>query len=111
MSEGEGKVIQGTPLDAKATETECIGAPFRFKVHVDGEEIGYSEVEMKLDAGEEKGRLTLIRADRADENDFKTIIDEDGVEGCGLRLLIRRFTFETWGIEGPSLIFRGCRRR
>ena len=105
-------IIQVTPLNADATENTNVAAPFRYKVHVDGEEIGYSEIKFHLDAGEKKGRLTLIRADRKEEGHPRTVIYEDeGVEGSGYKLLILRFTFDAWGIEGPALVFRNCKRR
>lgn len=106
--------IKLLPLDWKTFEWVKVGDAGAFKVdHPNNAAIGYSEVSIHFEAGAQHGTLELIRAERGDLKAGRMIADiviEDGDEGQGPKLLLRRYKFSAWGIEEGRLVFFNCRR-
>lgn len=121
---GDIKLIAVDGTDFEKAE---VGPASLFQVdHHHNAGIGYAEVKIHFEAGE-RGTLELIRAERQGESipfdEVKPtplkdvlagkkpeVVIEDGDEGRGVKLLLRRYRFSEWGIEDGVLVFKNCVR-
>jgi len=109
--------VAGLPPVEGSGKTERASAPDRFAVAFSGEDgerdakMGFAEIRILLDAKADRGTLELVRADRDPGGEKDIVVDRDAVEGDGVKLLLRRYSFSYWETDNTGLHFYGCVRK
>jgi hypothetical protein len=103
-----------TPLNAEGQEGD-MSKPNRFVIsfmspEYDPKQYGFEKVEIELDAGAEKGILTLTRGLSGDENEKGVIFDKEIPFGVGVPRVIRKYSFEELCTTPLGIRFDNCVR-